>query len=228
MKPLSPLPCQLRFSALATALLALVLLTLPAGAAKAEVGPFGLDAGFGALWTQSDSVNPIVSERALPVGILDARLQLDERFGVQLGFRTLSDDSVRDDGLQRSLTSYAVNAAGTFRHRLVWHLYVVAELALEAQTMELAITTANQRLNQWAWAFAVRPQAGLELAIPLGRVVKLNLRLQAGYAFHTDLNYDHLTPTSTPNGDVASVRPLDVGSANLSGATFGFTAGVAF
>ena len=71
-------------------------------------------------------------------------------------------------------------------------------------------------------------QAGLELSIPLGRVVKLNLRMQAGYGFHTDLTYDHLTPTSAPSGDVASVRPLDMGSANLSGATFGFTAGVAF
>lgn len=200
-------------------LAAAVVALAGAPAAKAVSFEIGFDAG--ALYSTSHSLDPLMEARStfMPGAVL--RLRVGDIFAAHAGARLMTFEASQPAGYNTTLDVIDIVAGASARVPIVWRLYAFGQVDLVAQTGELELSAGGWSGSQRAWGFGATPTAGLELDLPIEDALHIHIRVYGGFAFRTDLAFDGL---ATGSGR----RAVDLGSANLSGVTWGLTAALSF
>lgn len=207
--------------ALATGLT--LALTSPA---LAERGELELSVGPQLFVAQSTSVHPLTDDNDHLTTSLRASYAVTDLLDVHVGYRwTGTLRRTTDDGVATRADLHGVTLGARARVPLLgrW-LRAYAQLELEASVAELTLDAGSLRGQQASWSGGAIPEVGLEARTSLGDDVAAVFRLGVAYALRLDHHFDAMALDL----DAPTVRPLDLGHANLSGLIFGFTLGVRF
>jgi|GEM_PF-3189342 len=210
---------------IATTLVALVALAAPA-AVHASPTPFEISIAPMTQIFMSDSATALTSDAAHISPTLRFSYEVLEELDVYVGYRGIDQLTRLDDsGASWETNLHMIVAGARFRYPLVgqW-LKAYGQLDLEVTHADLRLDLGTRNGSQSVWSAGLLPEAGLEASIAIEDDVRFVLRLGVGYALRLDHEFDQVD-VSTP---APAERPLDLGAANFSGLSVGFTVGARF
>lgn len=204
---------------------ALLVSVLAAPQAHAIDLDFGMTGGF--EYHVSEGLPEVESKRLRSTGGPNIGLWFLPWLGTGLSYRFVELGDYPWD-----LNSHTVEASLRARFCLTEWMHVVTELGLELQVAALKADLGPRTAKQTAFAFGVQPRAGIEVSVPVEGTFDLRAGVMLGFAFRTGLSYSAMAVSSPTydnyEGPDYSLKPVDMGSLNLSALTFGLTVGGRF
>ncbi|TNF24567.1 MAG: hypothetical protein EP329_24685 [Deltaproteobacteria bacterium] len=209
----------------ATTLIALAALTTPT-VAQASSTPFELSVAPMTHILMSDSATALTNEAAHVAPTVRVGYEIIDGLDLYVGYRSLDQLHKTDDsGASWATDLHVIVAGARFRYPLAgsW-LKAYGQLDLEASYAALKLDLGTRNGEQSVWSAGAVPEIGLEASIDIEDSVRFLLRLGVGYALRLDHDFDQVDVRTPAPGE----RPLDLGAANFSGLTVGFTLGTRF
>lgn len=210
---------------IATTLIALVALAAP-GAALAAPHPFEISVAPQTSLSTSDSVTAISDNAAHLSATARIGWEIIDGLDLYAGYRRIDAFHRLDNsGVEWNTDIYSALIGARFRYRLVGDWFrLYGQLDIEANYAELTMDLGDRHGSQGTWSGGLLPEVGLEASFELDDTVQFVLRLGVGYALRLDHDFDAVA-VGTP---APAERPVDLGPANFSALSVGFTAGVRF